>query len=71
MNVPGNREYLDAANYLIPEKFMFGTAYPCVDMRQAAAYYKQWGLRAEVMQAVMFDNAVRVLNLSDKDIAFS
>lgn len=40
-------------------------------MRQAVTYYKQWGLRAEVVQAVMFDNAVRVLNLSDKDIAFS
>lgn len=63
MNVPGNREYLDAANYLIPEKFMFGTAYPCVDMRQAVTYYKNWGLREEVIYNVMYGNAVRVLGL--------
>ena len=63
MNVPGNRDYLDAANYLIPEKFMFGTAYPCVDMRQAVAYYRAWGLRPEVMPGVMYGNAARVLGL--------
>lgn len=63
MNVPGNRDYLDAANYLIPEKFLFGTAYPCVDMRQAVAYYMRWGLRPEVMEGVMYGNAARLLGL--------
>ncbi len=63
MNVPGNRDYLDAANYLIPEKFLFGTAYPCVDMIQAVAYYKRWGLRPEVMEGVMYGNAARLLGL--------
>lgn len=65
MNVPGNREYLEAANYFIPEKFMFGTAYPCVDMRQAVNYYKTWGLRPEVIDKVMYGNAARVLGLEE------
>lgn len=66
MNVPGNRDYLDAANYLIPEKFLFGSAYPCVDMRQAVRYYMGWGLRPEVINGVMYDNAARILGLSEK-----
>lgn len=65
MNVPGNREYLEAANYFIPEKFMFGTAYPCVDMLQAVNYYKTWGLRPEVIDKVMYGNAARVLGLEE------
>lgn len=63
MNVPGNREYLAAANYLIPEKFLFGSAYPCVDIRQAVEYYRHWGLRPEVMEGVMYGNAARLLGL--------
>lgn len=63
MNVPGSRDYLDAANTLVPEKFMFGTAYPCVDMREAVDYYLRWGLRADVVERVMYGNAARFLGL--------
>lgn len=65
MNVPGNRDYLDAANYLIPEKFMFGSAYPCVDMREAVEYYIRWGLKADVVDMVVYENARRFLGLEN------
>lgn len=65
MNVPGNREYLEAANCLIPEKFMFGTAYPCVDMREAVDYYMHWGLNADVAPLVLYENAARLLRLDN------
>lgn len=63
MNVPGNREYIEAANYLIPEKIMFGTAYPCVDMREAVAYYLHWGLNPDIFPDIMFNNAASFLKL--------
>ena len=63
MNVPGNRDYLAAANYFIPEKFLFGTAYPCVSMQQAVDYYRNWGLRPEVLPKVMYQNAADVLGV--------
>lgn len=65
MNVPGNRDYLASANYFIPEKFLFGTAYPCVSMQEAVDYYRNWGLRPEVLPKVMYQNAADVLGIEE------
>ena len=60
MNVPGHQDYRQAVNYLIPEKLLFGTAYPCVDMGDAVRYALQWGVREDVLERYMYRNAAAI-----------
>ena len=63
MNVPGHTDYRDAANHLIPEKLLFGTAYPCVALKNAVDYTLAWGLSSRSQALFLHDNAARVLGL--------
>ena len=41
VNVPGSTDYLGAMNYFIPEKMIFGSAYPVIGMKDMLNYYKE------------------------------
>ena len=58
----GAQSYIEAANYMLREKFIYGSAYPCVDLETSVAMYLE-KLRPEVVEAVMYDNAARFLGL--------
>ena len=62
LHAPGGKDYIEAANYMIPNKFLYGSAYPCVDVEGSVAYYLEH-LRPEVVEDVMYRNAARFLGL--------
>lgn len=65
--LPGGKDYIEAANYMIPNKFLYGSAYPCVDVEGSVAYYLEH-LRPEVVEDVMYRNAARFLGWKNKNL---
>ncbi len=63
MGLPGWQAYVDAANYLLQDQLMFGSAYPLHDQKQVRDYYLQAGFRQEVLPMVLYDNAARFIGL--------
>jgi len=62
LHVAGAQSYIEAANYMLREKFLYGSAYPCVDLEGSVAMYLE-KLRPEVVDNVMYGNAARFLGL--------
>jgi len=63
MHSPGWRDYVDGANYMIPDKICYGSAYPIVDMKAAVQIYQQAGFYADVYEKVMYKNTAAFLGL--------
>lgn len=63
INNPGASDYIAAANYMLTEKILYGSAYPAVSMEQAANYFKNCGIRKEVLADLMYHNAAKLLGL--------
>lgn len=63
INAPGHRDYIDAANYFLQDKLLFGSAYPILSIRDALEYYQNCGIQAAVLPKIMYANAERALNL--------
>lgn len=64
INSWGQVDYALAANYRIRDKIIFGTAYPCIEFSMAVEHYLKQ-LRPEVVEDIMYYNAVRALGLDD------
>jgi len=62
LHTAGAQSYIEAANYMLREKFLYGSAYPCVDVEGSVAMYLE-KLRPEVVDNVMYGNAARFLGL--------
>ena len=62
VNVPGSSDYLAMMNYFVPEKMIFGSAYPVIAMGDMVRYYKD-KLAPAVYEQIMYRNAARVLGL--------
>lgn len=62
VNVPGSADYLAAMNYFVPEKMIFGSAYPVIAMKDMVNYYAEH-LLPEVYDQVMYQNAAKILKL--------
>ena len=62
LHAAGGQSYIEAANYMLREKFLYGSAYPCVDVETSVAHYLAH-LRPEVAENVMYHNAARFLGL--------
>ncbi len=58
LHAAGAQSYIEAANYMLRDKMLYGSAYPCVDVESSVALYLQ-KLRPEVVEDVMYNNAVR------------
>lgn len=65
VNMPGWQAYVDAANYLLQDQLMFGSAYPLQDQKFIRDFYLKAGFRQEVLPKVLYDNAARFLGLED------
>ena len=61
--MPGWQAYVQAANYLLQDQLMFGSAYPLHDQKFVRDFYLQAGFRQEVLPKVLYDNAARFLGL--------
>lgn len=62
LHAAGAQSYMEAANYMLRDKFLYGSAYPCVDVEGSVAHYLAH-LRPEVAADVMYHNAARFLGL--------
>lgn len=61
---PGSAAYVEAANGVLREQFLFGTSYPFRAMRQTVEDFIQLGWKEEVLDKVLSSNARRLLKLS-------
>ena len=64
MNGPGAAEYIAAANGFIPEKILFGSAYPITPMKNAVDYYLNCGIEEAYLPKIMYQNAAKILGLT-------
>lgn len=63
MGGPGTVGYVAGANQLVPEKILFGSAYPMTPMKEAVVRYMGLGIKEENLPKVMYQNAARILGL--------
>ncbi len=54
--------YIQAANYMLSDRILFGSAYPAADMRDAVAFYKNCGFKDNVLPKVMGENAAQLFD---------
>ncbi len=64
MHAPGSQDYIAAANYFIPEKVLYGSAYPVAGMKAAIELHRQV-IREEVIMDVLGNNAVRFFGMTE------
>ncbi len=63
LNMPGAQEYVAAANYILRDQMLFGSAYPFAPMKEAVACIRKMGMREDAQQKFFYDNAARLLKL--------
>lgn len=56
--------YVEAMNNLIPDKVVFASAHPFVELKDALAAYEAFPLKPEVREKVMYENARKILGLA-------
>jgi predicted TIM-barrel fold metal-dependent hydrolase len=61
--LPGGQLYIDAANGFMANQLVFGSAYPFKPLRQAVDGFRALGLRADVIDKVMYENAAALLKI--------
>lgn len=62
---PGGKLYVEAANGVLQDQFLFGTSYPFRAMGQTVEDFIKLGWKDEVLDKVLYGNAQRVLGLRD------
>ncbi len=62
-NMPGAQDYITAAKTFMKERFLFGTAYPLMPIKQCTEMFKQM-FDEELLPDLMCKNALRVLNMA-------
>lgn len=62
LNIPGSRDFIDAANTLLTDQIVFGSAYPCVSYDYILGYL-QTHLTKESLPKVLLQNALNALQL--------
>lgn len=63
INTHVKQMYLDAANYTLRDKLMFGSAFPGVSMAFCVDYYLNCGLREEVLPDIMYRTAAKLFGM--------
>lgn len=60
INIPGSTDFIDAANTLLQDQIVFGSAYPCVSYDYVIPYLKS-KLSENVIDKILFKNAKKAL----------
>lgn len=63
VNFPGWQDYVTAANYVLRDRFLFGTAYPFVPFKEGIRFLETCGVMKERIPDILYYNAARLLNL--------
>jgi predicted TIM-barrel fold metal-dependent hydrolase len=62
--MPGAREYIEAARSFMPERLLFGTAYPSRPLKESVEAFRQWGLPRDLEERVLYRNAAALMELA-------
>lgn len=62
-NMPGTADYIQAANFFLQDRFIFGTAYPFINLNIAVQMFKSMPFKPEVLEKVFYKNALKALNI--------
>jgi len=62
-NMPGMRDYLDAANGFLQDRFLYASSYPLCPIKQYADWFRTLPIAADVMPKVTYGNAARLLRI--------
>ena len=62
-NMPGMRDYVDAINGFLGDRFIYGSSYPFLPIDACADWFRSLPIRPELMRRVMHDNAAELLGL--------
>ena len=64
VDMPGAQEYIKAAKSFMPDRLLFGTAYPSRPLKESVAAFKEWKLPRELEEKVLHGNAARLLRIA-------
>lgn len=64
LHVAGGQGYMEAANYMLRDKILYGSAYPCVDLESSVAQYLE-KLHANVAENIFYRNAQAFFGLKE------
>ena len=64
-NSPAGMLLAKAANYMLRDRILFGSAFPRCTMQFAVDYWLSCGIREEVRPDIMYGNAARLFGLED------
>jgi predicted TIM-barrel fold metal-dependent hydrolase len=62
-NMPGMKDYIDAANGFLQDRFIYGSSYPLCPLQQYADWFRTLPIRADVFTKVTHSNAATLLGL--------
>ena len=62
--MPGMRDWIDAANGFLADRFLYGSSYPFTPVKEYAAWFRGLPFRPEVMDRLMYRNAAGLLGLA-------
>jgi predicted TIM-barrel fold metal-dependent hydrolase len=62
-NIPGAVDYIRAANMYIPDRLLFGTAYPSRPLVESVAAFDAWEFAPGVKERVLGLNALRMMRM--------
>jgi len=60
---PGSQDYITAANTILSDKIMFGSAYPLISLKETREKYDNVGVREDVLPKILYDNAAKFFGL--------
>jgi len=64
IDMPGSQEYIKAARSFMPERLLFGTAYPSRPLKESLEAFRKWNLPRDLEEKVLYGNAARLLKLA-------
>lgn len=65
---PFTVEYVAAANTVIKDKIIYGSAYPIVSQKESVNNYLNCGIHGEFLENVMFNNALKFLGVTEEEL---
>jgi uncharacterized protein len=64
--MPGHREYVEAADGFLSDRFLFGSSYPYTPVKEYADWYRSLPIGEENMRRTAYENAAELLGLDTK-----
>lgn len=65
INTPGMNDYILAANYILRDRFLFGTAYPFIPLKDGVEFFKNCGIIEDRLPDLMYNNAAELLGIKE------